>query len=353
MSERGAPSGVAARRGAVTIFSDGDVAATLGAADVPEVIDLIEDAYRQKARQAVTLHPRQTIQYPDQGYYADSAIRLLCGFLPAAGSAAMRVYPLSHDAPVENEGPRVLDYTMGQELLLYYRYGAGMELAGIIAGKRIMDLRTAAPTGVATRHMSAPDSRTLGVVGAGRHAPWQVRAVAAVRPIERVRIFSPTPGRRDALAGLLREELGIDVAAVGSAEEAVRGSDVVITVTNANRPVIDGSWLAPGAHVNVIARGEIDAETILRAGWIACSWREQILRDVPDFRPVAQLVRDGRIAEDRFLDLDAYLDRVPERAEGAISVFLSQGVGLWDAAVAPWAYHRMVGAGRGSTIALD
>jgi alanine dehydrogenase len=334
------------------IFSDTEVAATLGPPDVADAVEVIEQAYRQKARGGVTLHPRQTIQYPANGYYADSALRLLCACLPGADSVAMRVYPLSHQGPVAEAGPRVLDYTMGQELLLYYRYERDMELAGIIAGKRIMDVRTAAPTGVATRHMSRPASRTLGVIGAGRHAPWQIRAVCAVRPIEQVRIFSPTVTRREGLARELARELGIDVAAVASAEDAVREADVVITVTNANRPVIDGSWLAPGTHVNVIARGEIDAATILRADWIACSWREQILRDVPDFRPVPELVRDGSISEERFLDLDEYFDRERERDDSAITLFLSQGVGLWDAAIAPWAYHRLVGAGKGSAVSL-
>ncbi|HET6550178.1 MAG TPA: ornithine cyclodeaminase family protein [Solirubrobacter sp.] len=335
------------------VFSESDAAACIGPADVPETIDVIERAYREKSHGAVALHPRQTIAYPPgEGYYVDSAIRLLCGFLPASGSAAMRIYPVSHDAPVNERGPRVLDYTMGQELLLYYRYDRGMELAAIFSNRHIMNLRTAAPTGVATRHMARPNASTLAVIGAGRHAPWQIRAACAVRPIERVRIHSPTRARREGLAADLTEELGIDVAATDSAEEAVRGADVVITVTNANEPVLDAAWLAPGAHVNVIARGEIDAATILRADVIACSWREQIVRDVPEFRPVGGLIREGRISEDAFLDLDACVDAGSARGDDAITLFLSQGVGLWDAAIAPWAYEKLVSAGRGSAVSL-
>jgi ornithine cyclodeaminase len=335
------------------IFSESEAKAAIGPGDMPDLINVFERAYREKARGAATLHPRQTIAYPPgQGYYVDSAIRLLPGFLPAAESAAMRIYPVYHDEPIDETGPRVLDYTMGQELLLYYRYGHAMELAAIFSGRHIMDLRTAAPTGVATRHMARADATTLGVVGAGRHAPWQIRAVCAVRPIERVRIFSPTPARREGVARELAAELDIDVAAVDDVEQAVRDTEVVITVTNANRPVLDGSWLMPGAHVNVIARGEIDEGTILRADTIACSWREQIVRDVPDFRPVADLIRSGRIGEERFRDLDDCLDGPEERDADAVSLFLSQGVGLWDAAVAPWAYERLVGAGHGSTVSL-
>lgn len=336
----------------VTIFSEADAEAALGFSDTAETVDLIERAYREKANGAATLHPRQTIAYPQNGYYADSAIRLLCGFLPGSESAAMRVYPLSHERPNDATGPRVLDYTMGQELLLFYRYGHDMELAAIFSGYRIMNLRTAAPTGVATRHMAREGARTLALIGAGRHSTWQALAVCAVRPIEEIRVFSPTPARREGIARELSDHLGVDARATDSAEEAVRGADVVVTVTNANEPVIDAAWLAPGAHVNVIARGEIDEATILRADAIACSWREQILRDTPEFRPVGGLVRDGRIGEEAFRDLDDFIDGDRERADDAITLFLSQGVGLWDATIAPWAYDRLTAAGRGTQIDL-
>jgi len=118
--------------------------------------------------------------------------------------------------------------------------------------------------------------------------------------------------------------------------------------------VIDAAWLAPGAHVNVIARGEIDEATILRAGRIACSWREQIVRDTPDFRPVPQLIARGAIPEAAFLDLDAVLadPALGRPAPEALTLFLSQGVGLWDAALGGWVYDRAVARGLGQQISF-
>jgi ornithine cyclodeaminase/alanine dehydrogenase-like protein (mu-crystallin family) len=338
-------------------LSERDVQGLVGWEDVAPAVDVIERAYREKAAGRVTCFPRATVEYPPgRGYYTDVAIRILPGIVPALDSAAIRVYANSHREPVREEGPRVLDFIMGDEVLLYWRYGEGMRLAAIVADYWLMNLRTAAPTGVATRWLARPEARVLGVIGAGRHAPWQAQAVCAVRSIEEVRIFSPTPARREGLAARLAGQLTgrPAVRATGSAREAVEGADVVVTVTNANRPVIDAGWLAAGAHVNVIARGEVDEATILRAGRIACSWREQILRDTPDFRPVPQLIARGAIAETAFLDLDeVVVDPARRRpSPDAVTLFLSQGVGLWDAALGGWVYDRAVARGVGRELSL-
>jgi ornithine cyclodeaminase/alanine dehydrogenase-like protein (mu-crystallin family) len=144
------------------------------------------------------------------------------------------------------------------------------------------------------------------------------------------------------------------VRAVDSARAAVEDADIVITVTNANTPVLDGAWLRPGTHVNVIARGESDETTILRAGRIACSWREQILRDTPDFRPVPQLIQRGAVPESAFLDLyDVVVDPALRRpGPETITAFLSQGVGLWDAALGGWVYERAIARKVGQELSL-
>jgi ornithine cyclodeaminase/alanine dehydrogenase-like protein (mu-crystallin family) len=284
-------------------------------------------------------------------------IRILPGNEPALDSAAVRVYANHHRGPVPASGPRVLDYVMGEELLLYWRYSEGMRLAGIVADYWLMNIRTAAPTGVATRVLARAEAPVLAVIGAGRHAPWQAQAVCCVRAVREVRIYSPTPARREGLARDLTGRLAgrPAVRAVTTAREAVDGADVVVTVTNANAPVIDGAWLAPGTHVNVIARGEIDETTLLRAGRIACSWREQILHDTPEFRPVPQLVARGALAADQFHDLHAVLvDSSLGRAGAeAVTVFLSQGVGLWDAALGGWVYDRALARGIGQELSLE
>jgi ornithine cyclodeaminase/alanine dehydrogenase-like protein (mu-crystallin family) len=338
-------------------LTETDVRALVGWDDMREAIDVVEHAYREKAAGRATCYPRATVQYPpEHGYYTDVTIRILPGIVPALGSAAVRIYANHHTGPIAETGPRVLDFVMSDELLLYWRYSEEMRLAAIMADYWLMNIRTAAPTGVATRALARADARVLGLIGAGRHAPWQALAVCAVRPIEEVRVFSPSVRRERTAADLAGRLPGRPaVRAVGSAREAVEGADVVVTVTNANRPVLDGAWLAPGAHVNVIARGEIDETTLLRAERITCSWREQILRDTPDFRPVPELIARGAIAETAFLDVwAAVVDPACRRPRPeAITLFLSQGVGLWDAALGGWVYERAVERGVGRMLSLS
>jgi ornithine cyclodeaminase/alanine dehydrogenase-like protein (mu-crystallin family) len=337
-------------------LTEADVQSLVGWDDMPEAIDIIERAYREKAAGRATCFPRATVQYPpEHGYYTDVTIRILPGIVPALGSAALRVYANHHEQPVAETGPRPLDFVMADELLLYWRYDESMRLAAIVADYWLMNIRTAAPTGVATRALAREDARVLGVIGAGRHAPWQALAVCAVRPIEEVRVYSPSDRCRRTAADLADRLPGRPVVrAVDSARAAVEGADVVVTVTNANRPVLDGAWLAAGAHVNVVARGEIDETTVLRAERIACSWREQILRDTPDFRPVPQLVARGAMSEAAFLDhWDVLADPARRRpGRDALTLFLSQGVGLWDAALGGWVYERARARGVGGERSL-
>jgi ornithine cyclodeaminase/alanine dehydrogenase-like protein (mu-crystallin family) len=337
-------------------LTEADVQAVVGWDDMPEAIDIIERAYRERAAGRATCFPRATVQYPpEHGYYTDVTIRMLPGIVPALDSAALRVYANHHVAPVSENGPRVLDFVMADELLLYWRYSEGMRLAAIMADYWLMNIRTAAPTGVATRCLAREDARVLGVIGAGRHAPWQALAVCCVRPVDEVRVYSPSERREHTAADLAKRLPGHPrVHAVASARDAVDGADIVITVTNANRPVMDAAWLKPGAHVNVIARGEIDEATILKAERITCSWREQILRDTPDFRPVPELIARGAIDERQFIDLwDAVANPALRRPHpDALTLFLSQGVGLWDAALGGWVYERAVARGVGQPLDL-
>jgi ornithine cyclodeaminase/alanine dehydrogenase-like protein (mu-crystallin family) len=320
------------------------VESVLGYADMLELIDLIEGAYRLKKSGKVSLSPRVTMQYPPQdGYYTDSCIRLLQAFIPEYDSAAVLAFATYHRERLgTGAGPRVLDYVVSDEVELYWRYQNHMELAAIMSARRIWDVRTAAPTGVATRWMARPDSKVLGIIGSGRLSTWQVKAVCDVRPIQEVRIYSRTRGNRESVAERLRGIVPAQVHAVESARAAVDGADVVVTVTNANQPVIDYGWLRPGAHVNVIARGECDERTLVAAEAIACSWREQIVRDEPDFRPVPDLIRSGRVPEEKFRDLDEYIESgfLDKRDPAAVTVFLSQGIGLWDAAATALVYRR-------------
>jgi thiomorpholine-carboxylate dehydrogenase len=115
----------------------------------------------------------------------------------------------------------------------------------IMDGRLITEMRTAAVSAAATKLLAAPDSKILAIVGSGVQARSHAEALRLVRRFEEVRVWSPTKERAKQFA----EEIG---GTAVSAEEAVRGADVVVTVTNSKTPVLKGSWLKPGCHVNAI-----------------------------------------------------------------------------------------------------
>jgi ornithine cyclodeaminase/alanine dehydrogenase-like protein (mu-crystallin family) len=111
-------------------------------------------------------------------------------------------------------------------------------------GRLITEMRTAAVSAVATRLLARPEASVLALLGSGVQARSHLEALRLVRPIREVRVWSP---RR---AADFAREFGVQLAQ--SAEEAVRGADVVVVATSARTPVLAGKWLAPGTHVNAV-----------------------------------------------------------------------------------------------------
>jgi ornithine cyclodeaminase len=137
----------------------------------------------------------------------------------------------------------------------------------IVDGAALTAIRTAAVSGLATRHLAGTDARSLVIFGAGVQARSHLEAMHAVRSLEHVTVVSRTPERAEALVTLARE-LGVD-AVVGGAND-VAGADIVCTCTTSDVPLFDGALLAPGAHVNAVgsyqpATRELDTATLLRA----------------------------------------------------------------------------------------
>jgi ornithine cyclodeaminase/alanine dehydrogenase-like protein (mu-crystallin family) len=128
-------------------------------------------------------------------------------------------------------------------IILLFRPETGEPLA-TIDGRLITEMRTAAVSAVATKLLARPNSSVLAILGAGVQARSHLEALRLVREFREVRIWSP----RNAKA--FAETYG--VSASGSAEEAVRGADVIVAVTSSMTPVIFGKWLSPGAHINAV-----------------------------------------------------------------------------------------------------
>lgn len=224
--------------------------------------------------------------------------------------------------------------------LLLYEAATGRPLAAIEAN-HLGQIRTGAATGVATDLLARRDARVLGVIGTGFQARTQIDAVRAVRDIAEVRVWSRDAGRRAAFAA------DVHARATETAEEAIRGADIVVTATFAKDPVLDAAWIAPGAHVNAIGsnnaqRREIPSELVERAALIAVDSTEQARIESGDLL-LAWRDTPGRWQSDpRLIELsEAAAGRRGRTSEVDVTIFKSNGLGVQDVAVGGYVFERI------------
>jgi alanine dehydrogenase len=212
-------------------------------------------------------------------------------------------------------------------------------------------MRTGAASGLATKLLSNPDARTLGVIGAGRQAFTQVAAVCAVRKIETVRVFTRTAAHRQAFAKQIERQLRVAARPALSAEAAIGDADVVITITNSAEPVLRANWLKSGVHVNAAganaaSRREVDAETVMRATVRSTDHLAQAQIEAGEYR---DLVAAGRLQWQDIVELgDIMTEKAPGRRGPAdITLYKSLGIALEDIAFADLIVRRAIEHGAG------
>jgi ornithine cyclodeaminase/alanine dehydrogenase-like protein (mu-crystallin family) len=147
----------------------------------------------------------------------------------------------------------------GSTPLLILWNATSAKLWAIVEARALGQMRTGAMSAIATRWMSAPDADDFAIIGSGKQALTQAAAVAAVRRLRRIRVFSPTRAKRVAFAEKLRSTFpGTEIRVADDAASATDGASIITLITRAREPVITSSAVARGAHVN--AAGAITSE---------------------------------------------------------------------------------------------
>jgi ornithine cyclodeaminase/alanine dehydrogenase-like protein (mu-crystallin family) len=237
-------------------------------------------------------------------------------------------------------------------LVLLFSLENGSLLA-ILPDGIIQRLRVGASSALATQKMARPDATVVGLIGAGAQATSQLIGLAATRPIEQVRVFSPTAERRRAFASDMAERIGAPIESVDDARSAVEGADIVLTATNSATPVLDASWLKPGMHVGFIREFEMGDDVLGLADRVVTHTKQG---DIDHHTPIgkeslAQTQRGRGIRWSDYPDLAEVLAGVaPGRtSEGELTLFMNNfGVGIQFAALGAHAYDvaRERGLGR-------
>jgi ornithine cyclodeaminase/alanine dehydrogenase len=288
-----------------------------GLLTVEDALEAVEGSFRRLAEGVVENVPRRRLRLDGGALAVMSAADI------GLGVAGVKTYAAGR---------------AGASFVLVLFDAATDELLALIEADRIGQYRTGAATGVAARFLAREGATGVGVIGAGGQAEMQLRAVrAAVPSIERARVYSPTPERRE---GFARAH---DAEAVESPQEAA-AEDVVVTITTSRDPVLRGDWLRPGALVcaagaNRPQARELDNAVLERAAFVCCDSTENAKIESGDLiEPVAQGVLD-------WLEVHELQEVVSGQVQGRqsrddIVVFKSNGIAAWDLAIGAVAVER-------------
>ncbi|HUO17700.1 MAG TPA: ornithine cyclodeaminase family protein [Verrucomicrobiae bacterium] len=187
-----------------------------------------------------------------------------------------------------------------QGLVILFDPESGAPVCVVHAGE-ITAIRTAAASAVATDALARKDARRLALLGYGEQAKTHARAISKVRSLESIHVWGRSLDRSLAFAQKMQAELGIPVASAPTAAEAVAQADIICTLTAASEPILQGAWVRPGTHVNVVGSSyavpvEIDSDLVVRSRFIADS-RDGALHQGAEFLRAknAGLITDDHI----------------------------------------------------------
>ena len=226
----------------------------------------------------------------------------------------------------------------------------GLPLA-LLDGAELTAIRTSAASALATKALARPDASRLGLFGYGEEAWHHALAIAQTRSLQRILIWGRSMERARAFASRVSDRLEIEAAAVADAEQLAVESDIICTVTSATDPILQGQWLQPGVHVNLVgaavaSSAEADTDVVTRS------------RFFTDYRPSAlaqggeliAALKNGLVNEDHIVAEigEVLAGQVPgRRSAEEITVYKSLGVAAQDLAAGIAAYQNAAQRGLG------
>ena len=327
---------------------------------ISEEITAIEAAFKELGEGKAMNAPRARLRTPwkEEGgqYYFNN----IMGLVPGMKSMALRI-DSSFSTEVQVGGSKRRIYP-GDYIGLVMLFDMDTcEILALMDDHHISTMRVGATSAVASKYLARKNARVLGLLGSGEQAVTQVTAHLAVRPIQKVKVYSPTQGNRERFAREMSEKTGIEVVPVSTPEEAVRGSDIVSAATNTVDPVIEGRWLEEGMHVTSLVGGdgflprkELDDEAITRAGLIVVGYKPQIFIDrQAEFH---DRLERGLVKPEDLHELGELLTGKcrGRRDDREITFFKNNtGMGIQFAATARKMYEKAREKGVGSELPLD
>jgi alanine dehydrogenase len=309
-----------------------------------ECIGLMEKVLMSLAKGEAILPLRPVMWLPEK----NGALALMPSYLanPASmGVKVISVFPAN----------TTTEYDSHQGVILLFETVNGRLLA-IVDATSVTAIRTAAASGAATKILAREDANDLAILGSGVQAKTHLEAMLVSRNIRNVRVWSPN---KDHLRDFVQRESkrhNIEIKAAKTAEEAIRGADLICTTTSSKEPVLNFDWLSPGAHINAIGAcvpttRELDSTTIVRSRLYVDRF-ESALNEAGDFLIPK---KEGLIDENHIQGEigEVLIGRKKGRSSrDEITIFKSLGIAVEDLASANFLYEQASSKNVGTEVEL-
>ena len=343
------------------VLEDKHIAQVLPMADC---IEAMEAAFRGFATGGVNI-PRIRYRSPTSDPEMLFGSNIHIGTVPSLDVAAVRLGGSPQGKEGRARGAQARkpgDRNWGFICLISMRTG---ELLAIMQEFLLSGVRVGATSGLAVKHIAREDVATVGMYGSGKLARTDLEAFVSVRPIRRVKVYSPTKAHREAFASEMSAKLEIEVTPVDDPREVVRGVDLVCCATNAGyvsgEPVLHGDWLEPGQLVISLQnsdanflKSEVDETTLLRSSAIVLNDKESVFAN--NQQELLGPLDRGLISWDQITllgDIVAGKTRIDVGADEIVYYKNNTGMGIQMAAAGAKIYEKAREQGVGHEIPTE
>lgn len=305
-----------------------------------EMIQVIEDAFTSLVTKRVAMPSVMRIDIPENNGEVD----IKSAYIPGIDQFAIKVSSGFFDNVQKG-----LPSLSGMMLLMSTE--TGIPTAVLLDNGYLTDLRTAAAGAVAAKYLACENLNTVGVIGAGTQARYQMLALKQVRNFHQIKVYSPTKSRVERYAREMEEKLEISVSIASSPEEVVKESDLVVTTTPSKTPVIQADWLHPGLHITAMGsdaehKQELEAQVLKKADYLVCDKKSQCFR----LGELHHGLKQGVLSKES--DLVELGEITARKKKGRtddqeITVCDLTGTGVQDTAIALFACQKLMEKGYG------
>lgn len=292
-----------------------------------EARPVVRDAFAKLARGEAILPGVINLDIPE----SRAEVHVKGAHLRATPFFSIKVASGSYDNPARG-------LPVGSGMFLVFDATTGFPRAVLFDNGYLTELRTGAAGAVAADLLARKDIERVGIVGVGSQARYQLEALLGVRTPERVIAYGRSEAKAIAYAKEMEERHGVQVLPAKTVEQAVRGSDVVVTVTPSKEPLVRAEWVLPGMHITAVGsdgpdKQELDVGVLAKADKVVADRLDQCLR----LGEIHHAVEAGVLTRDRvYAELGAIVagSKPGRERDEEITVADLTGVGVQDAAVA-------------------